>query len=377
MLKKDEKLYLKQIIMKNIKLEIFSILILCFTVSCSENTIEGFEFGENFDRNKMDTFFLTLEEQNLGMGSVAIFKNGQLDYQKSFGEADIESSISATPQTKYRIASITKTFTASMIMQLIEENKLTLSTTLDTYFPELPNSNLITIEHLLRHKSGLFNYTDTAYGTDIVTQPATQQQLIDLFIENGTVFQPNEQTLYSNTNYVVLGFIIESIDQKPYSDAFRDRIVIPLGLTNTYNGEAIDTTNNEALSYNPESNDWILATETNTTLVNGTGSIVSNPEDLNTFFQELFDGNVVSASSLEQMKANSTDIYGLGLIAIPFYQKMGFGGTGLLDGFQSISIHFPNDNVSISITLNGVSMSRNDIVIGALSIYSGLEYTLP
>ncbi|MEL0650036.1 serine hydrolase domain-containing protein [Algibacter sp. TI.3.09] len=363
--------------MKNIKLEILSILILCFTVSCSENTIESFEFGENFDRNKMDTFFLTLEEQNLGMGSVAIFKNGQLDYQKSFGEADIENSISATPQTKYRTASITKTFTASMIMQLIEENKLTLSTTLDTYFPELPNSNLITIEHLLRHKSGLFNYTDTAYGTDIVSQPATQQQLIDLFIENGTVFQPNEQTLYSNTNYVVLGFIIESIDQKPYSDALRDRIVIPLGLTNTYNGEAIDTTNNEALSYNPESNDWILATETNTTLVNGTGSIVSNPEDLNTFFQELFDGNVVSAISLEQMQANSTDIYGLGLIAIPFYQKMGFGGTGLLDGFQSISIHFPNDNVSISITLNGVSMSRNDIVIGALSIYSGLEYTLP
>jgi D-alanyl-D-alanine carboxypeptidase len=376
-LKKDEKLYLKQIIMKNIKLEIFSILILCFTVSCSENTIEGFEFGENFDRNKMDTFFLTLEEQNLGMGSVAIFKNGQLDYQKSFGEADIESSISATPQTKYRTASITKTFTASMIMQLIEENKLTLSTTLDTYFPELPNSNLITIEHLLRHKSGLFNYTDTAYGTDIVTQPATQQQLMDLFIENGIVFEPNEQTLYSNTNYVVLGFIIESIDQKPYSDALRDRIVIPLGLTNTYNGEGIDTTNNEALSYNPESNDWILATETNTILVNGTGSIVSNPEDLNTFFQELFDGNVVSGSSLEQMQANSTDIYGLGLIAIPFYQKMGFGGTGLLDGFQSISIHFPNDNVSISITLNGVSMSRNDIVIGALSIYSGLEYTLP
>ena len=363
--------------MKNIKLEILSILILCFTVSCSENTIEGFEFGENFDRNKMDTFFLALEEQNLGMGSVAIFKNGQLDYQKSFEEADIENGISATPQTKYRTASITKTFTASMIMQLIEENKLTLSTTLDTYFPELPNSNLITIEHLLRHKSGLFNYTDTAYGTDIVTQPATQQQLIDLFIENGTVFQPNEQTLYSNTNYVILGFIIESIDQKPYSDALRDRIVIPLGLTNTYNGEAIDTTNNEALSYNPESNDWILATETNTTLVNGTGSIVSNPEDLNTFFQELFDGNVVSASSLEQMQANSTDIYGLGLIAIPFYQKMGFGGTGLLDGFQSISIHFPNDNVSISITLNGVSMSRNDIVIGALSIYSGLEYTLP
>ncbi|MBO0592980.1 beta-lactamase family protein [Cellulophaga sp. E16_2] len=365
--------------MENIKLKIFSILIICFIVSCSDDTNEGFEFGENFDRNKMDTFFSTIEEQNLGMGSVAIFKNGQLDYQKSFGQADIENSISATSQTKYRVASITKTFTASIIMQMIEENSLTLSTTLDTYFPELPNSNLITIEHLLRHRSGLFNYTDTAYGTDIVTQPATKQQLIDLFIENGTVFEPNEQTLYSNTNYVVLGFIIENIDQKSYSDAMRDRITIPLGLTNTYNGGAINTSNNEALSYNPESNEWILATETNITLVNGTGSIVSNPEDLNTFLQELFVGNVVSNNSLEQMKADQPNSFGMGLISLPFYEKTGFGGTGLLDGFQSIFLYFPDDNVSISITLNGVStsMSRNDIIVGALSIYSDLEYALP
>jgi D-alanyl-D-alanine carboxypeptidase len=142
-----------------------------------------------------------------------------------------------------------------MIMQLIDENSLTLSTTLDTYFPELPNSNSITIEHLLRHRSGLFNYTDTAYGTDIVTQPATKQQLIDLFIENATVFEPNEQTLYPNTNYVVLGFIIESIDQKSYSDALRVRIITPLGLTSTHNGGAINTSNDEALSYNPKSND--------------------------------------------------------------------------------------------------------------------------
>ena len=363
--------------MKNIKHLIFSFFIVFSLISCSDNdTNEGFEFGENFDRNKMDTFLSTLEEDNLGMGSVAIFKNGVLDYQKSYGQADIANGISATAQTKYRIASITKTFTASMIMQLIEENSLTLSTTLDNYFPELPNSSLITIEHLLRHRSGLFNYTDTAYGTDIVTQSATQQQLIDLFIENGTVFEPNAQTIYSNTNYVVLGFIIESIDQKSFSDALRDRITIPLGLTNTYNGGAIETSNNEALSYNPQSNDWILATETNTTLVNGTGSIVSNPEDLNTFYYELFSGNVVSQTSLQSMQ-NMVENYGFGMFTIPFFQKTAFGHTGQLDGFQSATLHFPNDNVTVSHTFNGVSMPSNDVLVGILSIYSGLEYTLP
>lgn len=362
--------------MKNIKLKFFNILFIFSLISCSDDTNDNFEFGENFDRNKMDTFLSILEEENLGMGSVAIFKNGQLDYQKSFGQADIENSISMTSQTKYRIASITKTFTASMIMQLIDENSLTLSTTLDNYFPALPNSNLITIENLLRHRSGLFNYTDTAYETDIVTQPATQQQLIDLFVENGTVFEPNEQTLYSNTNYVVLGFIVENIDQKSYSDALRDRITIPLGLTNTYNGGVIDTSNNEALSYNPQSNDWVLTIETNTTLVNATGSIVSNPVDLNSFYQELFAGNVVSQNSLQSMR-DIVDGYGLGMFPIPFYQKTALGHTGRLDGFQSSVMYFSEDNVTVSYTLNAVSMPSNDIAIGILSIYSGLEYSLP
>lgn len=363
--------------MKNSKLWILNILIICFLLSCSDNTDESFEFGENFDQNKMDTFLTILEEENLGMGSVAIFKNGQLDYQKSFGQADIENSISATSQTKYRIASITKSFTASIIMQLIDENSLTLSTTLDNFFPELPNSNLITIEHLLRHRSGLFNYTETAYGTDITTQPATQQQLIDLFIENGTIFEPNEQTSYSNTNYVILGFIIEDIDQKSYSDVLRDRITIPLGLTNTYNGgELIETTNNEALSYHPQSNNWVLATHVNTTLLNATGSIVSNPLDLNTFYNELFAGNVVSQNSLESMQ-DISEGFGIGLIPIPFFQKMSLGHTGLVDGFQSYIMHFPDDDVTMSFTLNGVSMSSNDIAIGILSIYSNLEYALP
>ena len=361
--------------MKNTPFQIFSILIIFSLISCSEDKNEGFEFGTQFDRDKMDTFFSILEEKNLDMGSIAIFKNGQLDYQKSFGKADIEKSISATHQTKYRIASISKSFTASIIMQLIDENKLALNTTLDTYFSELPNSNLITIESLLRHRSGLYNYTNYADGTDI-TQTATREQLIDLFIENGTVFEPNQQTKYSNTNYVILAFIIEIIDNKTFSESLKDRITIPLGLENTYNGNAINTSNLEALSYTLELNNWVLAPETNISLVIGAGSIVSTPADINTFYQNLFNGNVVSENSFKQMVAIN-NAFGIGLISVPFYQKTGFGHTGLLDGFQSASYYFPNDDVSISITFNGVSMPVNDVIVGALSIYSGLEYSLP
>lgn len=360
----------------------FLFFILFSTIySCSNDTDvgvseENYEFGINFDRNKLDSLFSILEEKNLGMGSVAIFKDGQIDYQKTYGHADLENSISATVQTKYRIGSITKTFTASMIMQLIDENSLTLSTTLDNFFPELPNSNLITIENLLRHRSGLFNYTDKPYGIDIITQPATQQELIDTFIQNGTVFNPDEKAIYSNTNYVVLGFIIEHIDEKSFSESLRDRITVPLGLTNTYLGGDIETSNNEALSYYSQSNNWVLATEINSTLVRAAGAIVSNPEDLNTFYHELFAGNIVSQNSLETMQVIS-DGFGIGMVPIPFYDKSSLGHTGLIDGFQSYILHFPVEDVTLSFTLNGVSMPANDVAIGILSIYSGLAYELP
>ncbi|VAW09880.1 D-alanyl-D-alanine carboxypeptidase-like protein [hydrothermal vent metagenome] len=362
--------------MKKLKVLYLILPIIIFQFACSKSDEKAPQFGEDFDREKMDLFFLTIEEKNLGMGSISISKNGQLDYQASYGKSDISNGISATAQTKYRIASITKTFTASIIMQLIEENKLALNTKLDNFFTEIPNSSSITIENLLRHRSGLFNYTNTPYSSEIVTQPATQEELIALFIENGTVFQPDEKTEYSNTNYVLLSFIIEDLDEKSYSNTLEDRIINPLALSNTYNGGLIDTTNEEALSYNRQSDDWILASETNLTLAQGAGSIVSNPNDLNTFYQALFDGKVVSESSLQEMK-KMVDGVGIGLFPIPFNDKNAFGHSGQIDGFQSISMHFPDENVTISYTFNGVSMPSNDVLIGALSIYSNLEYTLP
>jgi len=116
--------------------------------------------AQEIDKEKMDSLFTLIESKGKGMGSISLFQDGNEVYHNSFGYADIENNIEATEMTKYRIGSVSKIFTATIIMQLVDEKKLSLETTIDQYFPNLPNVNKITIEQLLRHRSGLHNFTD-------------------------------------------------------------------------------------------------------------------------------------------------------------------------------------------------------------------------
>ena len=361
--------------MKQIRNNLLFILGLFFFLGSCSSENDNSKPEDSFDRAKMDLLFSTIEDKNFGMGSISIFENGNEVYQNAFGMADVANSITINGQTKFRIGSISKTFTAVMIMQLVDESMLTLTTALSDYFPEIPNSTAITIEQLLRHRSGLYNFTNSWDLVNWVTETKTRAELIEIFIDNGTVFEPNEKAEYSNTNYVLLSFIIEKIDAKDFSDALKDRITDPIDLSNTYYGSTINTANNEALSYFFKSN-WILASEMDMSIPQGAGAIVSTPTDLNTFYTALFNGQLVSENSLEKMQT-LVDDFGMGLFQIPFYDRSALGHSGGIDGFRSRAAHFSDDRVTIAYTSNGVTMPMNDILIGALSIYFDLEYTLP
>jgi hypothetical protein len=148
-----------------------------------------------------------------------------------------------------------------------------------------------------------------------------------------------------------------------------------LRLDNTYYGGKIVPKNDEALSYT-YFNRWELASETDMSIPAGAGAVVSTPTDLNTFYCSLFDGKVISDSSLEKM-TKLVDVFGMGMIQIPFYERKAFGHTGGIDGFRSMAAYFPDEEVSIAYTTNGMVMPMNDIMIGALSIYFGKDYSLP
>ena len=333
-------------------------------------------FGTNaqtFDKAKMDSLFKRIESNEKGMGSISIFKNENEIYQNSFGYADIENKIPSTKKTKYRIGSVSKTFTATIIMQLIDENKLSLETKLAEFYPEIPNAKEITIEQLLRHRSGLYNFTNSEDYQNWMGNPHSKSEIIKIFIENGIVFNPDEKAGYSNTNYVLLSYIAEKIEQKEYSEILNKRIIDPCRLKNTYYGEKINTAENEALSYT-KNYSWDLSTETDMSVPVGAGGIVSNPTDLNNFYNHLFTGKLVSNNSLQEMM-EIIDGYGIGMFRL--FASKAYGHTGGIDGFQSTASYFPKDSILIAYISNGVVMPKREITVGALKIFYNEEYALP
>ena len=333
--------------------------------------------AQTFNEAKLDSLFNTIESNNKGMGSFSIFSNGEEIYQKSFGFSNVATNTKANSLTKYRIGSISKTFTATIIMQLVEEEKITLNTLLSDYFPTVPNADKITIEHLLRHRSGLFNITESEDLKSWISKRQTRQKMIERIIANGTNFEPNEKTQYSNTNYVLLSYIAEELEKKDFATILDNRIIKPLALKRTEYGRLIEPKNNEALPYYFEGSAWKeIKLQTNMSVPKGAGAVVSTPTELNTFFINLFNNNLVSNASLESMK-NAEEGMGLGLMKLPFEEKEVYGHGGSIDGFQAFAAYFSNDNVSIALTTNNLYNHVSGVFIGAVKTYFGMDFTIP
>jgi D-alanyl-D-alanine carboxypeptidase len=337
----------------------------------------GTIFSQSFNKPKLDSLMDILAEKNKAMGSLTISKNGIVVYSRAIGNSFISGNekLPATDQTKYRIGSISKMFTATMIFQLIEDGKLNLTTTVDKYFPQLPNAGKITISNLLNHRSGLHNFTDDPEYLTWMTLPKTQDDMLAIISKSKVDFQPNEKFSYSNSNYVVLGYIIEKVSKQSYPKYLSSSITSKIGLSNTYVGTKTDTKKNESFSYR-FLNGWEQTPETDMSIPGAAGAIVSTPADLTKFIESLFSLKLVSNSSLVQMKT-ITDGYGMGMFQIPFYNKSAYGHNGGIDGFASTLAYFPEDSLAIAYCTNGQVYPMNDILIGVLCIYFNKPYFIP
>ena len=332
-------------------------------------------FSQAFDKTKLNTYFQVLEKNNKFMGSVALSKNGELIYSKSIGYADLEHKIKATEKTKYRIGSITKSFTSVLIFKAIEKKKLDINETIDTWFPKIANSNKITIKHLLTHRSGIHNFTNNANYLQWNTQSKTEKEMIEIIENGGSDFQPNSRAMYSNSNFVLLTFILEKTFNMSYAELVQTHIVKPLRLTNTYVFGKINPKNNESKSYHYFGS-WKKEAETDFSVPLGAGAITSTPTDLIKFANALFEGRLLTPESLKIMKTIKEG-YGSGLFQIPFYSKIGFGHTGGIDGFRSVYSYFEDDKISYALTSNGTNMNNNDISIAVLSAVFNKPYQIP
>lgn len=335
----------------------------------------SFLYSFNQEKAIINDLFELLEENNQAMGNISLFKDGKEIYNNSVGYLDVENRKKINQNTGFRIGSISKTFTAVIIIQMIEEGKLSFDSKLSEFFPTVPNADLITIEHLLRHQSGIFNFTNDEKYVTWMEKPIKKADLVKLIADYEPVFNPGEKGEYSNSNYVLLSFIAESVDKKDFKRILHTRIVRPLKLKNTYYGGKINPKKNEAKSYY-KTGEWTPATETDMSVPVGAGAIVSNPHDINIFFMNIFNGKLISETSLNKMLKMENN-FGLGIFKIPFYDKYAYGHTGGIDGFQSVTAYFPDEKLSVTYNTNGVSFPQNNILIGVLSIYFGKDYEFP
>ena len=347
--------------------KLFSLLLLTCIYSAS---------AQNFDKAKLDSYLEALNANDKAMFSLAIIKSGEPIFQRSIGLSDVKLEQKANKETQYRIGSITKVFTATMIFQLIEEKKLSLNTKLAEFYPEVKNAKKISISMLLNHRSGIQNFTNTPEYKKYMTQPKTKAEMVSLIANLKSDFKPDSKAQYSNSGYVLLGFILEDITKDSFAKQLQKRISNKLGLKRTAYGGPIDTSNNQAKSYVRNATQWSESNVTDMSLPHGAGAIISTPTEVGIFLSSLLAGELISVESVAKMK-DINQGFGRGLFQFPFYDRRAYGHNGGIDGFRSRAGYFESDDVTFSLTSNGMNHSMNDISIAILSIYFGMPYDIP
>lgn len=332
--------------------------------------------SQNF--NQLDEYLETLFQQNKIMGNLTISKGGNTIYAKSVGYQFINEKESKpiTDKSKFRIGSITKTYTAAMIFQLVDEGKIDLKEMLSSYFPNIPGSKNITIANLLNHSSGIFNITADANFNE--QNETTRAQMLAMIASHQPIFKAGTKHEYSNTNYILLGYILEDIEKAPYSKILNTRIVKKLDLKNTYYGSAINTFKNECLSYYYNDDDGSLHEAKQAKMINpgGAGGIVSNPSDLVIFLDALFQGNLISKQSFSIM-TTIKDEYGSGVLSTKKDGMTIFAHNGTIDFFRSMYVYIPEQDIAIALNTNALNYGLMPIMFNTIAAINGEDIDMP
>lgn len=325
---------------------------------------------------KLDSYFNALEANDKFMGSVAILKDGKAIYTQQLGYANVASKQKPNANTKYRIGSVSKVFTATLLFKAVEKGMITLDKTIEAYFPEIENAGKITISNLLNHRSGIHSFTDNKDEfLRYHTQPKTEKEMLKIIAEGGSDFAPDEKAAYSNSNYVLLSYILEKLYKKPYGKILEEQIAIPLNLKNTFFGHKINPVNNEAYAYRFDKK-WIKTDETDPSVDMGAGGLVSTPTDLIQFAEALFNNKIVSGESVAKMKT-IRDKFGMGLFQIVYYNEPSYGHNGEIEGFTAVLRYFPEKDIAFAITSNGLDYSLNSITVTLVNSLFNKHFDIP
>ena len=346
------------------------LLLLTFLAACTHLG------AQSFDREELDNYFDSLAYHNRAMGSIAISQNGEEVYTRSIGFADGGMDEPATPDHVYRVGSITKTFTTVIIHQLAAASKLSLDDKLIEYFPTVPGADQITLDQMLRHRSGIASYTDSEEFMDWVSEDKSQDELLTVITAAEPEFKPGESYKYSNSNYLLLGYIAERVSGENYAELLRSYVTEPAELKTTYVGGPINPARREVVSFQRSATRWEVADTWSMSNAGAAGNLSSTTADINKFYRALLNGELTSPEALQDIKAVQEG-YGQGIMTFPFGDQTAYGHTGGIEGFSAISGYFPAEDLAITYLGNGTDVSTNDIALAALTIYHGAPFEIP
>lgn len=254
------------------------------------------------DAARMDQIVASYVANHTFMGSVLVARGPQVVLSKGYGSADLEWNVPNAPNTKFRLGSVTKQFTAASILLLEERGKLNVNDLVKKYLPDAPAAwDKITIFHLLTHTSGIPNFTDFPDYAKLEPFPTTTEQLVARFRDKPLDFAPGDQWKYSNSGYVLLTYVLEKITGTNYETFVHDNIFVPLGMKDSGYDSNAAVILNRASGYVAKKGQFENAGFVNMTVPAGAGGLYSTTEDLLKWEQGLFGGKLLRQESLDKM----------------------------------------------------------------------------
>jgi CubicO group peptidase (beta-lactamase class C family) len=305
------------------------------------------------DTARMEQVIQSYATSGIFMGTVLVARDGTAVLDKAYGMANLELDVANTPDTKFRLGSITKQFTAASILLLEERGKLKLDDRVKTYLPEAPMSwDRITIFNLLTHTSGIPNFTAFSDYNTIKVSSRSAAAAVAAMRDRPLDFGPGEQMSYSNSGYIVLGAIIEKVSGQSYEKFVSDNIFTPLGMTDSGYDSNTAIIKRRASGYVKTPAGYVNAGYIHMSIPHGAGALYSTTHDLLKWEQGLFGGKVVSRASLDRMTTPFKNDYAFGLISVTVNGRRMIWHNGGIDGFNSYMAYFPDTRTVVAVLSN-------------------------
>jgi CubicO group peptidase (beta-lactamase class C family) len=312
------------------------------------------------------------------MGSVLVARGGAVLLDQAYGFANLEWQVPNTPATRFRLGSITKQFTAASILLLEERGKLKVDDPIRKYMPDAPAAwDKITFFHLLTHTSGIPSFTSFPDYHRREWETMTPQQLVDWFRDKPLEFEPGTKWNYSNSGYVLLGYLIEKITGESYAGFVQQNIFTPLGMKDSGYDSNSAIIEHRAAGYAPGKNGLENAGFVNMTIPLSAGGLYSTTDDLLRWEQGLFGGKVLTAASLAKMTTPFKEDYAFGLEVSTQDGHKVISHDGGIQGFNSSLIYCPDDKLVVAVLANVNGPDAGQIASALGKVAHGEKVVLP